>query len=174
MSESVRSNFYRKLGFRSTRRAIQRLTLEEEAKIAKRQNYRTRPATLRRLAKAPMVLELDDTRKGDWDRFQLRNIGFAVQRVMAQKFGGDVNRMKSAVVTSLEDYLGVSSKAKDKAFIDFAFVLSPFPTLNRWTAEDKALLRQIIVAKEAKDEGRYLALMQKHERLRKTIIDLGS
>ena len=166
--------FYRKLGFRSTRRAIQRLTLEEEAKIAKRQNYRTRPATLRRLAKAPMVLELDDTRKGDWDRFQLRNIGFAVQRVMAQKFGGDVNRMKSAVVTSLENYLGVSSKAKGKAFIDFAFVLSAVPTLNHWTAEDKALLRQIIVAKETTNEGRYLALMQKHERLRKAIIDLGS
>ena len=72
--------FYRKLGFRPTRRDVLQLTLKEEEKIRTRKGYRTSPATLRRLAASPMIFELDSERRGDWDRFQIRNIGFKAQR----------------------------------------------------------------------------------------------
>jgi hypothetical protein len=72
--------FYRKLGFRPTDRDILRLTLREEEKIKTRKGYRTSAATLRKLAASPMIFELDSERRGDWDRFQIRKIGFKAQR----------------------------------------------------------------------------------------------
>jgi hypothetical protein len=72
--------FYRKLGFRPTRTEALKLALREEEKIAKRKGYRTSAATLRRLAQSPMIFELDVERRGDWDRFQVRKIGFKAQQ----------------------------------------------------------------------------------------------
>ena len=72
--------FYRKLGFRPTRPEVLQLTLKEEEKLKTRNGYRTTAATLRRLAASPMIFELDSERSGDWDRFQIRKIGFKAQR----------------------------------------------------------------------------------------------
>jgi hypothetical protein len=55
------------------------LALKEEEKIRTRKGYRTSPATLRRLAASPMIFELDSERGGDWDRFEIRKIGFKAQ-----------------------------------------------------------------------------------------------
>ncbi len=72
--------FYRKLGFRPVRKEVLELTLKEEEKLKTRDGYRTSAATLRRLAASPMIFELEDERRGDWDRFQVRKIGFKAQR----------------------------------------------------------------------------------------------
>jgi hypothetical protein len=71
--------FYRKLGFRSTDPDVLRLTEKEEEKISTRKGYRTSARTLRRLAESPMIFELDERRKGDWDLFQVRKIGLRMQ-----------------------------------------------------------------------------------------------
>jgi hypothetical protein len=68
--------FYRKLGFRPTRPELLALAEKEEKKIASRKGYRTPPRTLRKLAKGPMIFQLRGTENHDWDRFQIRNIGF--------------------------------------------------------------------------------------------------
>ena len=72
--------FYRKLGFRPTQRDVLQLALNEEEKLNTRKGYRTPAATLRKLAQSPMIFELDRERRGDWDRFQIRKIGFKAQR----------------------------------------------------------------------------------------------
>ena len=72
--------FYRKLGFRPTSEAVLQMTLKEEEKIRRREGYRTPAAMLRKLAASPMIFELDAERRGDWDRFQVRQIGFKAQR----------------------------------------------------------------------------------------------
>jgi hypothetical protein len=56
------------------------LALREEAKINTRKGYLTPAATLRKLAQSPMIFELDAGRVGDWDRFQIRKIGFKAQQ----------------------------------------------------------------------------------------------
>lgn len=73
--------FYRKLGFRPTTREALQLTLKEEEKLRTRKGYRTPASTLRKLAASPMIFELDEKRRGDWDRFQVRRIGFKAQRM---------------------------------------------------------------------------------------------
>ena len=72
--------FYRKLGFRPMRQDILALAQKEEEKIKTRKGYRTPAATLRKLATSPMIFEMDNERRGDWDRFQIRTIGFKAQR----------------------------------------------------------------------------------------------
>ena len=73
--------FYRKLGFRPTSKDVLELTLKEEEKIRTRKGYRTPASTLRKLAASSMIFELDGKRRGDWDRFQVRKIGFKAQRM---------------------------------------------------------------------------------------------
>lgn len=71
--------FYRKLGFRPTRRELLALAEKEEKKIATRKGYRTPPRTLRKLATGPMIFQIRGTENHDWDRFQIRNIGFKLK-----------------------------------------------------------------------------------------------
>jgi hypothetical protein len=72
--------FYRKLGFRPTDRNVLKLVETEEKKLATRDGYRTPARVLRKLAASPMVFELDEKHAGDWDRFQVRNVGFRLER----------------------------------------------------------------------------------------------
>ena len=77
--------FYRKLGFRPTQADALQLAQKEEEKIRTRKGYRTSAATLRKLARSPMIFELDERRSGDWDNFQIRKIGFKAQRGLSQE-----------------------------------------------------------------------------------------
>jgi hypothetical protein len=177
--------FYRKFGFRPTSRAVMKLVLNEEKKIASRSGYRTSANTLRKLAKSPMVFELDDLdgtpsrpKPGDWDRFHLRNIGLAVQRRMAATSNGDAEKFTSRATKELARALGLRvdawPPARLSALRDFAVVLSLVTDLREWNDSEKSALVGIIRAKTAVDESSYLKLMQKHSRLRRVLIKLGS
>jgi hypothetical protein len=60
------------------------------------------------------------------------------------------------------------------ALADFAVALSLVGSLSDWSDDEKLALAQVISAKATSDESRYLKLMQKHTRLRNTVIKLGS
>ena len=109
------------------------------------------------------------------DRFQVRNIGLAVQHLMATKFNGDAQQIREQAVSSIMKLLDLPATIRSKrTFIEFAVVLSLIPDLKRWSDAEKALLSRVILQKCQGDEGRYLRLMQKHERLRNALINLGS
>ena len=48
------------------------------------------------------------------------------------------------------------------------------PDLPRWTPDERAAIVPIVRAKEGAEEVRYLRLLQRHPRLRKALIRLGS
>lgn len=87
--------FYRKLGFRPVLEEALALTLKEEEKLKMRKGYRTSAAMLRKLAASPMILELEPERRGDWDRFQVRKIGFKAQQ--AKKTASDLELVLSLI-----------------------------------------------------------------------------
>jgi len=172
--------FYRKLGFRPTSPEVTRLVLQEEAKIASRKKYRTGAKTLRRLAESPMIFELesaDNVASGDWDRFSVRKIGLKAHHQMPARLRGNAAGFRRAAVEKLTRVLGMHSEDwKDvelPALSDFAVALSP-ANLSDWSAVEKRALAHVIRAKATSDESRYLKLMQKHARLRQTMIKLGS
>ncbi|HKP46976.1 MAG TPA: hypothetical protein VJT50_10275 [Pyrinomonadaceae bacterium] len=170
--------FYRKLGFRPTGPLIRKLVSAEEEKLRTKSEYRTSKPKLRKLAAGPMIFELDQNNSGDWDRFQVRNIGLATQRRMASKFAGDARRMRNESLKALNRSLQINSAKwsgmEQAALSDFAVVLEMVPDLQRWTNCEKDELVEIIKAKRGGDEAAYLKLMQKHRRLRTEFIRLGS
>jgi len=178
--------FYRKLGFRPTNPEVMNLVMREEKKIASRSNYHTSAKTLRKLAAGPMIFELEKTsdkspaklKMGDWDRFQVRNIGLAVARRMGSKFDRDAQRFREEAIKALNTALGLSlqdwREGELSALSDFAVTLSLVEDLHRWSDSEKQALARVVRAKAALDESGYLKLMQKHERLRAVVIRLGS
>lgn len=170
--------FYRKLGFRPTQPKLVDLALAEEKKIAARTSYRTPARVLRRLAEGPMIFELDKSKSGDWDRFQIRNIGLAVQRRMAAGFRGNAETIRIDSVKAITRSLGFSIRGWNElelnAVSDLALVLALISDLSDWTRQDKQLLVNIIRSKASRVEARCLKQMQKHARLRSEIIRLGS
>lgn len=170
--------FYRKLGFRPTQSSLAKLTEKEERKISEQRAYRTSTRVLRQLAAGPMIFELAESQRGDWDRFQVRNIGFNVQRRMAAKFAGDAEKIRKQsleVVTGLVN-LGLRGLKRDElcALTDMSLAIALIPDLDQWQRRDRDSLAQILRAKVSGNEGRYLKLMQKHQRLREEMIKLGS
>ena len=169
--------FYRKLGFRPTDPLIEKSTVIEEQKIASRASYRTPARVLRRLAAGSMIWELDKIRCGDWDRFQVRNVGFNVQRQLAKRFQ-DAGEMRQAALEKLSRIVGIGLKewnAEERnALAELAVALALIPDLDRWNGDEKQLLARIIRAKVGGDEAQYLKLQQRHERLRAAVIKLGS
>jgi hypothetical protein len=170
--------FYRKLGFRSMDPVLEKLAQSEEKKIEANSRYRTPARTLRRLSKAHLVYELPGAEQGAWDRFAMRNIGFAVQRRMAREFGGDAEAMRKTSIAQIARELNINqhrlAAREQVALADFAMVLSLVPDPPRWTLEQKRGLRDIIAAKSGKTEQPYQRLLLKHERLRRVILRLGS
>ncbi|HZE82494.1 MAG TPA: hypothetical protein VE604_16455 [Candidatus Polarisedimenticolia bacterium] len=170
--------FYRKMGFRSMNPELEKAAQSEEKKVRTNASYRTPARTLRRLSKAHVVYELPEADRGAWDRFAMRNVGFAAQRRMARDFDGDAEAMRKAAVTWLARIITVDpQKLKPQAlgaFSDFATVLSLVPDVSRWSSDDKDALREIIAAKAGPNELRYQRLLQSHPRLRAAILRLGS
>ena len=186
--------FYRKMGFRSMSAELEKLAQAEEKKVWTNPGYRTSARTLRRLSKAHVVYEAPEAQRGAstparatparpggpgaWDRFAMRNIGFAVQQRIAREFNGDADAMRKEAVARLAGNLSLNRQRlkpeEHTAFADFAAVLSLVPDLPRWSSEEKAALRSIIAAKAGRNEQRYARLLQKHARLRAAILKLGS
>lgn len=105
--------FYRKLGFRPVRPELLALAEKEEQKIASREEYRTPARTLRKLAEGPMIFQLSGTENHDWDRFQIRNVGFKLKgklESMLSLLPEDIVRAKSAAEETT--YLRVMQKDK--------------------------------------------------------------
>jgi len=179
--EAIKSGafwFYRKLGFRPMHPALAMVVAAEEKKIAANPAHRTSPATLRRLAQGHVVYEMPGSQIGAWDRFQMRNIGFAVQRRMAEHFGGNAAKVRRASKIQVAHALAVDpetwSSLEQRAFENYALVLALIPDLWRWMKEEKDDLARVIRAKARSSESRYAHLLCVQSRLRSALLRLGS
>jgi len=169
--------FYRKLGFHPVRPDLMKLTLSEERRLSADPGRRTSARILRQLAAGHMLYEMPDSREGDWNRFQIRNVGLAVQRRMAGEFDSDAQRIRTHSINFVTRALGLRTRDwphnELSALEDLALVLAMMP-IDRWATADKQLAARIIQAKGSRDETLYLKLMQKHSPLRAEMIRLGS
>lgn len=170
--------FYRKLGFRPVRSELLKLAESEERKIARRKGYRTPAPTLRKLAAGHMLFDARAKISSNWDRFEVRNLGFAVQRRMASMFETDPRRIRDESTKEVARALKIDTrkwKAEQlRTLSDLALVLGSFRSLRQWPDEDKRLAARVIKAKAGADESTYLRLMQRHGRMRDALVRLGS
>lgn len=174
--------FYRKLGFRPVRPEIRKLMKSEEAKMAKNRRYRTSARTLRKLAAGPMLFETPGASTSqatrEWNRFEIRKIGLAVQRRMADKFGGDATKIRAHAAQSVRRALALGKQNENedatRLINDLALALEISSNIHEWTSAEKELAARILLAKASRDEALYLKEMQKHASLRASLIQLGS
>lgn len=170
--------FYRKLGFRPVKKDLMKLTFAEESRMSKDRSYRSPARTLRRLAAGHMLFELTRGRTGEWDRFEARNIGLAVQKRMASEFKSKPAEIRAASVEFVTRTLKLStnrwSDAEKSALANLSLPLAMIPGLKTWDKKQRELVARIIQAKASSDEAHYLRLMQRHTALRAALIRLGS
>lgn len=179
-SEGLKSGafwFYRKLGFRPIDPELGKLVEAEERRIAARPGYRTPASRLAKLSSGHLLFEHPGSVPG-WDSFHIRNIGLAVQRQMAARFGGDECRMRKACVALVVRALGIDTTnwgdSELNTLSNLALVLATLSDLEKWSPPEKLELVQLIRAKGAADELDYLNRMQRHPRLRAALIRVGS
>jgi hypothetical protein len=170
--------FYRKLGFRPTEEGLIKLVETEEKKIRDNREYRTPARVLRRLSTKHMVYEIAGASEGAWDRFQVRHLGLEVQRRAAKEFRGDAEEIYNASADEAARSLAIErqdfNELERQAFDKLAFLLVLIPDLDRWSAEEKSHIVNIVRAKAGADESRYARLLQSHNALRDAVIKIGS
>jgi hypothetical protein len=169
--------FYRKLGFRPIKPGILRIVEREEKRLATRDNYRTPANLLRRIAEGHMVFELGAASR-DWDHFQVRNLGLAVEKRLAEAFNGSARKMRQWATKRLAQAIAwqpsAITTAERQGFEDLALVLAPMLEERRWSEAEKTLLGQIVEAKVHQEEAQYLRLLQRLPALREAFITVGS
>jgi hypothetical protein len=171
--------FYRKLGFSPVQPRVARMVAREERKLAKRTGYRTPARILRQLAAGHLLYEAPSApHPGEWDNFRVPNIGFAVQRRLVRQLGGDERNLRPSLVLSVAHAVGVKptdmSASERRVFSDLALMLALIPDLSCWSKAEKSAIKQIVRAKAATDELRYVRLLQEHHKLRKDLLIIGS
>jgi hypothetical protein len=167
--------FYRKLGFRSSDAALERLALREEARLAASPGRGTTPATLRRLAAAPLLLDVPGETPALPAAFPLRDLGLAVARRMAASgLSPDAFRARATRrVARALDLRSLPGPAQ-AALEGLAPALSLLDDLVAWPAADRRALVALIRAKSAPDELRYARLSSALHRLADALVSATS
>jgi len=170
--------FYRKLGFRPVKPELLKLTRSEEAKVRKNPSHRTPAATLKRLAAGHMLFDLfEDESRNPWDKFEVRNIGLAVQRRMAREFHGNAEAIREQSLDFVKRALRISGRGWSEGELaslqNLSLVLAMIPDLDKWSTDQKLLATRIVRAKGGRDESVYLKLMQKHAAFRGALMQSG-
>ena len=169
--------FYRKLGFRSGDRDLEKLARGEEEKISRSPRYRTPRRILKRLAEAHVFYELDGAQGRPWDKFSTRNLGLLANRRMAREFNGEMDRIRETSVKETARALRLNHERwtdlERQSLGNWSLVLALIPGLERWAPEDKRAMSSIIRAQAGANEMHYLHLTQRHARLRAELLKLG-
>jgi len=162
--------FYRKLGFRSAEPSLERLARREEARCSASPGRRTRPATLRRLAAAPLLLDVPGETPPLPDSFRLADLGLAVaRRFAASKLSPEAFRARAARRVSRALGLDPVAPALRAPLDALAPVLALLDDLASWPAADRLALAALLRAKAAPNEVRYARLSSNHSRLARAL-----
>lgn len=153
--------FYRKLGFRSADPALESLARREEHRLASTPS-RTSPALLRRLAAAPLLLDVPGASCLLPDTFRLADLGLAAARRLAAS-GLSPEAFRARESRRLARLLGLP--ASEPALAPMAPVLALLDDLDGWSSGDRTALAALIRAKAGRDELRYARLSAAHRNL---------
>lgn len=163
--------FYRKLGFRSAEPSLERIARREEALSAASPGRRTPPATLRRLAAAPLLLDVPGETPLLPDTFRLADLGrAAARRFAASRLSPEVYRARAADRASRALGLPRLDGPAREALLALAPALALLDDLASWPTADRRALADLLRAKAAPDELRCARLSSKHRRLAATLV----
>ncbi len=170
--------FYYKLGFRPRDAGVRRLVAGELRKMKRRPRHRTSAATLRRMAEHPMFLALGE------DRQHLRygsvgRAGLLASRHISRHSTGDRDAAIAALQRRACKRMSITARRlrhwssdERQALNDWAPLIDILPDADRWSASDRAALRDIVQARGGPTEAEYLRRLNAHARLESALIRL--
>jgi hypothetical protein len=179
--DAVRSGawwFYQKMGFRPLQADLLRIMRREVKRQKANDAYRTSPPTLRRLADSGLFLYLGKPREDVVGLLSTGNVGLAVTRYLAGRFGSDRNRAERECVREAAGLLDVRSRrgysaGERLAWARWSPLVLNLPGVSRWGRDDKRALVDVIRAKGGPNESDYLKRFDRHRRLRRAIVELA-
>jgi hypothetical protein len=170
--------FYQKLGFRPRDRAVVRTMQRELAAMRRRPKHRSSIATLRQLSTANVYYHMAARRDDVIGLLPLAQVGMAVTRMLAQRFGSDRERGEAECTAAAGRLLGVRRPAALPAgerlwFRRWAPLVATLPGVERWPARDLQALLTVIRSKGRRRESEFVRAFDGHARLRRAITALA-
>jgi hypothetical protein len=182
-TEAIRSGafwFYYRLGFRPTAPRLRQLA-DAEFSLVRGESHRTPASMLRRLAGAPMFLDVAPAEHrlaapvpAAWRPVapDLAKVGSALSAWLGPRFDGDrqvaARECRRRVVALLGTPAAESATERDW-FEKLAPLAAALPDLGTWPARDRRALRQALLAKGGPRERDYALGLQAMPRLRKAL-----
>jgi len=170
--ESGAFYFYAKLGFRPIDPTVARLADAERARIARNPDYRSPLAMLKRLGRSNLALTLDGGAAAAG--ITGSRLATLVTDHIARAFDGDRRAATADTVARVARALGATGwqrwpPPERRAFERLATVIGLIPDLARWPADERVRLRRVMRAKGGVSEARYVALLDRHRRVRESL-----
>lgn len=166
--------FYYRLGFRSAHGDVRALAAREFARLRADRRYRVPIATLRKLAACDIRLDLaDEAGERFFDEAWLPKIGDGITAAIARE--GEASRagalasMQRRIAGLLGIRLADLSAIERQGLAQFAPILAQIDDLAGWPKADRDALAQIVRARWAAQERRFIAGMAAHDRLRTSL-----
>lgn len=171
--------FYYKLGFRPLDPGVKRVLRAERAEIRRDRTHRSSRATLNKLSSKNMFFYLGREREDIRGIISLQNIGLAVSRHLALRFGAYRERGLRECEQEAALLLGTDSPRnftanERKAWQRWSPMILTLPGVERWSLEEKQALAEVVRAKGGQRESDYLRLFDGHRKLRRALLKLSN
>lgn len=170
--------FYYKLGFRPHDPAVAALARAEARKVRRRPGYRTNLATLKKLVRANLFLQLGPERRDVLGDIPVDAIGLKVTDYVVARFGSERERATRVLANEAAERLGAGAwrrfpPAERLLWQRWAPLVAVLPGLDGWTRDDKWALVETIRAKGGVRESDFVARFDAHARLGPGLIALA-
>jgi len=175
--EAIRSGawwFYQKIGFTPRDRAARRAMRRELRRMKADPAHRSSLGTLRTLAKSNLFYQVGRPRDDVIGLLPLPEVGLSVTREIARRFGSDREGAAQTCSREAMDLLGLRSldrfgAGERLAWARWAPLVMTLPGVGRWPLRDRRALAEVIRAKGGRRESDFVALFDRHGRLRRAV-----
>jgi hypothetical protein len=169
--------FYNKLGYEPYDPETGRLAKSENKKRRTRKNYRSSASTLRRLARAPMFLNLGRRRKDVLGQIELEACSLAVTDYLSRQHGSERARAEAECANSVCGWLAIDQRklsAGQRLWLRrWSPIIASLGSVPNWSQSEKTALRAVLLAKGGEEESRYVHLFDRHRQLREALLKLS-
>jgi hypothetical protein len=163
--------FYQKAGFRPKHPAALELMDREVAAMRRHPAHRSSRATLRALARHNLYYHAGRERDDVIGRLPLANVGLHMTRFFDERFGGDRAQAVFECARRANSLLGLEERrARPRGqtlwWHRWAPLVAALPGIERWSAEERRSLAELILAKGGRRESDFVWRFDAHPRLR--------
>ena len=169
--------FYNKLGYKPYDPQARRLAKSEIEKRRARKKYRSSPSALRRLAQAPMFLNLGRRRKDVLGLIEIEACGLAVADYLSRRHASERDRAEADCAKTVCAWLDIEERklaGGQRLWLRrWSPLILSLGSVPDWPQNDKTALRAVVLAKGGREESRYVQLFDRHRPLREALLSIS-